>query len=240
MKLLLNDRHAPITSEIGFLECDIETAAKAFCLWQNEILEQHGMRVELTDLPGNLDSVLLHLLPLTRPIACRAVFVPTQGRWTAYFDNGARGTDAASSMAVLARRLNCRGLRVVCVPNTMPRHLTRDSRGRFGATILECYGSQAVPLRTIYAANDGGKWRFGESGDRFPFEEIESYQSKRISNRFTCEILDRYLKHLGVAAFDEAFYATTDLRRSIMIRKLGRLPETMKEITRALKPNPEK
>ena len=81
----------------------------------------------------------------------------------------------------------------------------------------------------IYAANDGGKWCFDESGVAFPFEEVEKYGAKKIRDRFTGEMLDNYLNHLGVAAFDEKFYAPSNTG-SILARKLGKLPDNLREL----------
>jgi len=61
-------------------------------------------------------------------------------------------------------------------------------------------------VRSISAMNDGGKWSFDTFGEVLPFEESEPYQAKRIKDRFTPEMLDRYLKAMGIHAFDEAFY----------------------------------
>jgi hypothetical protein len=187
------------------------------------------MRIELENVEGNLETVLRKLLPLTIPIRTRFAFVPTQSAWTAYFDNGKQGTDAAGLVKVLAEKLNCRGIRTVLTPNTMPSKPSRETLGRYGATMLEVYGPDRKPIRIIYAANDGGKWVFGESGASFAFEEVERYKAKKIRDRFTGEMLDNYLKHLGIAAFDENFYAPSNTG-SILARKHGKLPDNLQEV----------
>jgi hypothetical protein len=229
MNLLFDDKYAPITKEIGFLECDIKSVCAAYQLWETEILRQYKMRIELENVEGNLESVLRNLLPLTTPIRTRLAFVPTQSAWTAYFDNGPRGTDATGVVKVLAEKLNCRGIRTVLVPNTMPSKPSKEARGRYGATMLEVYGPDRKPIRIIYAANDGGRWVFGESGVPFPFEETARYAAKKIRDKFTGEMLDDYLKHLGIAAFDETFYVPSNTG-SILARKLGKLPDNLREI----------
>jgi hypothetical protein len=229
MKLLFDDKYAPITSEIGFLECDLKLVCTAYELWETEILRPHEMQIELKNVEGNLESILQKLSPLTVPIPTRLAFVPTQSVWTAYFDNGPRGTDAAGLVKVLAEKLNCRGIRTVFAPNTMPSRPTGQPLERYGATILEVYGSDRKPIRIIYAANDGGKWVFGESGIPFPYEEVDRYKAKKIRDRFTGEMLDNYLNHLGISAFDEQFYAPSN-SSSILARKLGNLPSNLKEV----------
>jgi hypothetical protein len=123
----------------------------------------------------------------------------------AYVDNGWTGTDAASAMGYMARTLGCRGLRVVAVPHTL-----RKDKGRYGAVMLEVYGPSQTHwlnyLRTLYAANDGGRWVFGQSGEPFPFEKLEQYQARRVRDRFTFDMLKDYLRHLGLHPFEEDFY----------------------------------
>ena len=50
------------------------------------------------------------------------------------------------------------------------------------------------------------KWDFGTGGEPLPFEETEKYSEKLARNRFTPEMLDRYLKHFGIDFFNENFY----------------------------------
>ncbi len=131
--LLLDDRWAPITSEMGFLEADAEHAARAFAAWQAGLLAPRGIAVEVRPVSGTLEQSLSALLPLTSPETRRHLFIPTRSPWTAYVENGWGGTDAASAMAYMARTLGCRGLRVVAVPNTLPQGQRslwgRDARG---------------------------------------------------------------------------------------------------------------
>lgn len=179
MQLLLNDCLAPITSTIGFLELDFEVAARAFHSWHQSFLRA-DQRVDCRSISGDLPSVLLHLLPLTTVLRRRHLFVPTRSRWTAYFDNGAHGTDAYSPMSYMAQTRGCHGLRVTAVPNT----ISRDARlGRYGATILEMYGPERTEflntIRSVGAVNDGGRWSFDAGGQVQPFEDVAHYQARR-------------------------------------------------------------
>ena len=46
--------------------------------------------------------------------------------------------------------------------------------------------------------NDGGRWRFWNSGEPFAFEESADYSQLRKSARFNADVLYRYLRHLAV------------------------------------------
>ncbi|HLM44595.1 MAG TPA: hypothetical protein VK458_12045, partial [Myxococcaceae bacterium] len=161
--------------------------------------------VGVQPVSGPLEQALSALLPLTSPEALRQLFIPTRSPWTGYVENARGGTDAASAMSYMARTLGCRGMRVVAVPHTL-----RKDRGRYGAVMWEVYGPRETDwlnyLRTLYAANDGGRWVFGQSGEPFPFEKLERYQARKVRDRFTFDMLKEYLHHLGLSPFQEDFY----------------------------------
>lgn len=203
--LLLDDRWAPVTSEMGFLEADAEHAARAFASWQAGLMAPRGITVEVHPVSGLLEQVLSSLLPLTSPETLRDLFIPTRSSWTAYVENGWGGTDAASAMPYMARTLGCRALRVVAVPNTFQKN-----KGRYGAVMLEVYGPHRTDwintVRAVSALNDGGTWVFDQLGQPFPFEKVEQYQARRVKDRFTFDMLKEYLGHLGLSPFEADFY----------------------------------
>lgn len=207
--LLLGGRFAPITSEIGFIELEPSAVVSAFAEWHGRLRAPFGVRVSLREVHGSLADALSALLPLTSVERRRYLFAPSASQWTAYFDNGRRGTDAFAHVGSLAEQLSCRGMRVVAVPNNPPK-LYGNSPGTYGGTILEVYSQQAAhPLgveRTIAAVNDGGRWTFDESGPPYEFEHTERYQERFIRRRFTFDMLDEYLQHFGIRVFDDSFY----------------------------------
>jgi hypothetical protein len=204
--LLLEDRWAPVTSTMGFLELGAEQAAQAFATWQRGLPTSRGFTVEVLPISGTLEQVLSRLLPLSGGETQRRLFIPTRSAWTAYVENGWTGTDAASPMRVMAQRLSIRCLRVVAVPHTL-----RGDQGRYGAVMLDVFGPKQPGklnnyVRAVEAANDGGRWVFEQEGEPFPFEQVEKYQARRVRDRFTFEMLKDYLRHLGLAPFEEDFY----------------------------------
>jgi hypothetical protein len=229
--LLLDERWAPVTSEMGFLEARAEHAARAFASWEAGLQAHRGIAVQVRPVSGSLEQALSALLPLTDAERQRYLFMPTRSPWTAYLDNGWRGTDAGSPMPYMARTLGCRGLRVVAVPHTL-----RKDKGRYGSVMLEVYGPNRTDfinyLRTLYAANDGGRWVFGQSGEPFPFEKLERYQERRVRDRFTFDMLKEYLHHLGLAPFEEDFYLPEG-SPAWLVERTGPVLPTQKEFTLA-------
>ena len=63
--LLLEDRWAPVTEEMGFLELGAEQAAQAFATWQRGLPTSRGFTVEVLPVTGTLEQVLSRLLPLS-------------------------------------------------------------------------------------------------------------------------------------------------------------------------------
>jgi len=204
--LLLEDRWAPVTSTMGFLELGAEQAAQAFATWQRGLVASQGFTFEVCPASGSLEQVLSSLLPLSGGETQRRLFIPTRSAWTAYVCNQWTGTDAASPMSVMAGRLSIRGLRVVAVPHTL-----RGDRGRYGAVMLDVFGPKQPGklnnyVRALGASNDGGRWVFDESGEPFAFEQVEKHQERRVRDRFTFDMLKDYLRHLGLSPFEEDFY----------------------------------
>jgi hypothetical protein len=226
-RLLLDDRFAPITSEIGFVERPTREVVDFYVAWQRdiegkpfELPEMEGVIVgpvsygpdvppappplppgdpvlDVRELGGRLEDALAGLLPLNDISPRRYAFVATDSGWTAYFDNGRRGTDAFPPMSFLARELGCRALRIVA---------------RLDAALLELYGPRDTEWlnveRAVGAVLDGDRWAFVDQGPRLPFEDESPYAARRIRDRFTLDTLGEYAGHLGVRPLDDDFYVT--------------------------------
>ena len=229
MNLLLDDRFAPITSTIGFIEIDLQNAVAGFMRWQEPIHAPRGVVLATRTLDGDLPSTLSALLPLTSVETRRFLFVPTASAWVAFFDNNHGGTDATGPMAYLARTLRCRALRVVAVPHHEPRRDQGHWRGRYGATILDLFGAEVTnhsnTIRSITMMNDGGSWTFDEIGGPLPFEDLEAYKARRVRDRFPFELLRSYLKHLRLEPFDEQFYRAP----AVLVEKQGPCAPALQE-----------
>ncbi|MFL5352616.1 hypothetical protein [Archangium sp.] len=230
--LLLEDRWAPVTSEIGFLETDAEHAARAYAAWQAGLPVLRGVAVEVRPvMAGSLEQALSALLPLTDSETQRHLFIPTRSPWTAFVENGWRGTDATGPMRYMARTLGCRVLRVVAVPNTL-----RGDKGRYGAVSLAMYGPHQTEwlnyIRAVNVVNDGGRWVFDQFGEPFSFEKLEQYQARRVRDRFTFDMLREYLHHLGLSPFEESFYLPPGTP-AWLVEKTGPLVVARKQYTLA-------
>jgi hypothetical protein len=199
--LLLGERYAPLTDEIGFANASMPATVEAFCAWQRPIQAARGVQVTCRTVSGSLDALLQHLLPLTNVEERRFLVLPTRAPWTAFFGNAYRGADVASMMRILAEDLQCQTVRLAA---------TSGTRG-YGALILEVWTPDPQGgrpnSRSIALADDGGKIRFEAFGEPLEFEEPRLYGRSAVRSRFSFEALRRYLGELGIGAFDESFYA---------------------------------
>lgn len=221
----------PITSSMGFIQCMPDVASRAFIQWQQPIQAARGVELARREVLGDFPSRAEELLPLTSVEARRFLFAPTRSSWSAYLDNGWRGTDAYSVVSTLCQSVGCRGLRVVCREESATNDAGRG--GGVGATILEVYEASTVGCqflntrRSIFVANDGGKWRFEANGDQLEFERPEYYSASRVRERFTPSILGEYLQQLGIEFFSSDFYEAGT--PSFVVSKIGPSAKGLRE-----------
>jgi hypothetical protein len=225
--LTLDFLDSPHWSEaFGLIKSSCKSAAADFFAWQNGILAQYGFSLEIQSREEKISSALSALLPLTSPIATRYLFWPVDENWTIYFDNGVGGTDAGPPQ-ILSSRLSTDAVRVVMSPQQSAPE-TRQVIS-YGATILEYY-REGNDRRTIFAANDGGSWKFGEYGEPFVFENKEAYSQRSKKDRFTHGMLLTYLSEIGVSLQNNPLLCGKK-EMGYLLTKHGKMPENYREHT---------
>lgn len=234
-QLLLDDRLAPMTSELGFVQAPVDVVAEALMDWQQSVHGPYGARFTSRGVTGDLEQLLNTLLPLTTPGVRRFLLLPTAApQWTAYFDNGAGGSSAFPHLVALARLAGLRGVRAVVVPDTASGRGSTPG-GRYGATVFEVYGESKAHLegieRSVELLDDGGKWRFSQDGPPLPFEDLDAYRARRVRDRFPRALLAKYLGELGLRPFEETFYAPAG--SGVLIEKQGAAVDGSRSLTLA-------
>ena len=218
MRTLLNEQFAPVTSSPGYLRLGLEEAVDALVTWRRTLTRD----VTVEELSSGFPACLRSLEPLTGGIRPRELLVQASDGWTAYFDCGLRGTDPIGTVAYLARTVGCHGLAIDVVPHT--RGLPGLRHGGYGAVQFEMFGPSETAFlnyeRTIAVAHDGGKWVFIASGTEQWFEETSAYQARRVRDRFTSDMLERYCQALELDIFNAAAYGP----RAILVRSHADLP----------------
>ena len=222
LKTLLNDEFVPLTYQAGFLEATFDKTLEKFLRWQSEIGAELGRQPQHERLVGSLQQALARLEPLTTP-PTKVLLMETCSRWTAFFDNGLRMSDPESPVGHLCTIIPCRGVVVHCAPDRS-QTVDRDALRIYGIVSFKMFATHQTSWlnqeRAIVAMNDGGDWRFSADGMQQPFEEPKSYKARRIADRFTDEMLERYCKALGIGLFDKSFYGT----KAALINTIQKLP----------------
>lgn len=194
------------SSEIGFIRCDHATIVSAFDAWQRSIFEPRGWSVTREDGHSPAERAVAALVPPSAPIRTRHLFLQTHSEWVAYLDNGKNGTDAASVVAELALRLDVQGVRVVAAAKAglrEPAPAWFRAPEKWPAMMFELKQGGS-DLRSLYSANDGGRWVHGEVGNPLPLEG-DARRVDRV-HPFTIERLDALLVAFGVRAFERDWY----------------------------------
>jgi hypothetical protein len=203
MKTLLENRFAPLTYSLGFLETAFQPLVNETIAWQRSIFSQ----VEVRPIDASLSEALALLEPLITPPR-KFLLLSTKSNWVASFDNGINGGDPSSFVGYMSERLKCRGLAVTCIP-PRPDDDARDDAGS-SAVCLVLYAPEAREWlnieRSISTENDYGEWTFKATGSVQPFEKTERYQAREVKDRFTADMLEEYCAALGIRLFDQDSY----------------------------------
>lgn len=216
MTLKAIERFVPLTLRMGFLESDFERTSDAYLRWQTELAAQRMSTIHSRHIREGLNG-LLSLQPLTTPI-CRTFLLETRSRWTAFVDNGLRVSDPGSPVGHLSSIIPCRSVVETCVPDRSTVR-KRGALRTYGAVIFTIYGPNGKDRmnreRSIGVMNDGSRWKFWAEGNTQPFEEVGQYRARKVRERFTCDMLERYCAALGIYPFSEAFFGSRGLVVSI-------------------------
>ncbi len=206
------ERWHPVTHDYGLIQSPLEAVTEELQRWHSSI----GFEYQQRHIKSSLGDALHALLPLSNAKQ-RRLFVRTQSDWTACFQNGIQGSDPFPTMSTLAKRMQVLSMRVCA---TLPG-------ATWPATIWEMYASESLggqpPLnyrRSIAVSNDGGRWKFSQSGVPFDFERPELYESRRKKDRFPREVLCEYLEHFSIQPFTDAFFSVTAATPAILLQQV--------------------
>jgi hypothetical protein len=214
---------ARAAESLAFLQADIVKCVEMYNQWISSIYNNIGLKTSMAALDGSLESVVRQLYPLTSVVSRRSVFIPTTSGWTAYLDNGHQGTDG-SAIAHLATIIPCKTVHA--------RHTPPNDHGDHPGTILEIFGPEQREwlnvVRSIAAVSNDGRWEFHTGGEVQPFEDVGRYLERRIRDRFTGEMLARYLQAMEIDAYNVDFYMPSG-QSAFLIEGIGPSAPGMRE-----------
>ncbi|WP_225748574.1 hypothetical protein [Eikenella sp. Marseille-P7795] len=175
-----------------------------------DVISEYPIPTRKIDIGGTWEQRLNSLLPLNRS---KVMVSETKSNWCVYVNNSMHGTCLNSDPPYLCEKLGVREIAVTLVrniPKIKPgstQFLYKD--GTRPEKVLSATGTgwhNQFPYRYI-AAHHESRWEFEGRGDPLPFEEFEQYQARRIKDRLTPEMVERYCSHFGIDLFNPDFYS---------------------------------
>ncbi len=207
----------PTTEEIGFFAIDLQTLVDALVDWNVSLFAARGASIRSRRVDAPLERVLLDLLPLESPVGSRELILETASKWCAVVDNERRGTDVAGALHHLGREvLRCpTALAVASAEGGSPER----ERVRFD------YDDGDKVERSIACLKDGPRWVFETVGDPLPFEEPDHYRARRVRDRFPRDLLARYLRAIGIDAFNPEFFSPGGCAGGVLVEVVRPKPD---------------
>ncbi len=204
---------APATTHLAFFELPAPQLTQILLSRSIELNARNEFPWTVTceELKATFRDKLERLLPLTAPVDTKLLISSTDSGWCSYIPNGRMGGDVHSQPDYLSGILKVRSISVVLVPDEpggkpgSVQFVYRD--GAAAKPVETVHGTQyRYPMRVVMAHKES-KWEFHAHGDPLPFEELGQYEARRIKDRLTPEMIERYCAALGIQLFDPDFYA---------------------------------
>jgi hypothetical protein len=199
-------QHPPTTRDFGLVRKRIGDVVEEYVRWHAE----EGIAYSRREISSSVADAFDSLHPLASNLTKR-LFVSASDEWTCFFQNGKRGSDPFITMSRIARRLEVETMRL-CVA---------DQSDDWPAVMWELYDCRFESgRRTVAVANDGGRWTYHESGLPFEFEDRGASRRSLVRDRFTSDMLVRYLKEFGVFLDRDAFFEVSSARPAVLLERL--------------------
>jgi hypothetical protein len=173
----------------------MEDVAEVLAGWRRG-LDLHPVEERVT---GGLESALRKLQPMS--LGYRELLTRTSSHWTAYFSDGRTGADEAP-VGQVAKMLRRRAVFITWWP--LPR---------YWALRFQLYADRETEFLNYervldVGVDDDGRNVFTATGTPQPYEEQGAYQARRVRDRLTPAIVERYCEALGIKPFDEDFFGS--------------------------------
>lgn len=185
-----------------FIKAPIATVADCLVKWGNEEKVNRGTKAEQVKIP--LEQAWQHVADREpSPYNPDRAFLIFVGRsWTGFFNNHSHEWVASAEMHVLCQRLKAQTCFFSFEDN--PRRGEHCGSAQFNHCHYE-NGEFPVSERQVSLSNEGG-WKFQQSGDPLPFENMATYAQRKKRDRLTPELLRTYGEALGIPFWDADAY----------------------------------
>ncbi|VEI13428.1 hypothetical protein [Trueperella bialowiezensis] len=200
---LFGNRFYPVTEGIGFIAAGVNELADSFETWRRT---WDGGGEEGRFFHGDFEQLLASMEPLDRS---QTAFVQTANpQWTAVFSNDSTAGQGSDG-SVAAKRLRCDYVQASI------GFASENPATGFGAKAgwLFYYTMPSFPygVNMYVQVSDQGnhrvKWQFDHSAAFMPFEDLASYEKRRIVDRFSPQMVIDYCRAVGIDPYNEEFYS---------------------------------
>lgn len=218
--LLLEGRWHPVTACVVFIRASLERAVDELAngIHGNYVKENLGAHLMRSDVSGSLEKLLSTLLPLE--VEGRHFLFTHTGNpnWTAMFDSSARGMDPTSPLLWFSAG----GLEVLAFDCKLKRSRTADRLGSHGIRRIQMFAvsPSGEPSRHLLGVRGAGSgWVELTGTAELPTGNVWAPDASRVGDRFTLEHMRETAARLGLAPFDEHFYAPDG--RGVLVQRSG-------------------
>jgi hypothetical protein len=161
-----------------------------------------GYEVRFRPLRGQIGAFLTELLPLVTPVSTEDVYV-SAGEWTALFNNQRRGSDP-SHIFLLGEELGVEAVRATVSRGQFSGQQTQPRAEGWGFSYWDAQGRH----RSVFVHNETGRWKLDDIGVRLDWEKPWPGTGRAA---FTLELLETYLRRIGVDPWNSSFYGSEAL-----------------------------
>jgi hypothetical protein len=210
MRFPFDNKFAPLMETIGFTESNLDLVLKKYLEW---ILPQIDEKIvnSKTDKTWNeynekmpiihklqcsFEELINASLPFYYPY--KIILFETKSNWIGCFENNMTSLIRINQAAVRIDE-HKQSIGVRAWENAFGKRVNGWGGGLFTL-------DEGITTKRIIMLSDQDKWEFDEYGEPLPFEDIEKYKEKYARNRFTPEMLQKYLLHYGIDYFNDDFY----------------------------------
>lgn len=194
-------KYAPVTAHLAFIEAPATTCANSLLARANEVATLWNLPWTPTyrQIAGPLDSKLAALLPLPSGRHSKTLVSSTSSSWSAYIPNAYKGGDAHTEPKLLAQALQTRAVITVLADGRTPHDPVSFQ------FVVHDFRDGVANSRIVYLHKES-KWEFRQSGHALPFENVKIYDSPKVRDRFSVDLVEAYCCALGITLFDPDFY----------------------------------
>lgn len=219
MLTLLDEKFHPITAQYGFVEASLDDVVAGF---RSDLIRRskhdfYNQKCVVREVSGTLAQMLADFDSTEKVTSSlTAVLLVECDGWVGCFENTASAQRTWSKCA--PRDL---AVRSVTISACFAKEHRDDSQfpwqrpatGRPGQILFHVRrvggDLEGDSWRVLEAKYSGTQWQWSESGEPFPFEDVNRYDRETVRERLSSVMVDAYCREFAIRPFDEHFFGSS-------------------------------